>query len=191
MQVSSISRAALAALLSGAFACSADRIQSPSVPGLSTAPASSVADQNSPGASDARVVGGGVVDGPLGLTSQLGIGATSAGGSFQCVMAGRSGGFPFGPWSQVLQMEVHGDVTPGSLTINADGSATFSGKAHVQVVGRDATGKILRADFSDIDYNTTHTAGGAGVATHQLNVVGLGLVFGPTPLKSGRITIVP
>jgi len=191
MQVSSISRAALAALLSGAFACSADRIQSPSVPGLSTAPASSVADQNSPGASDARVVGGGVVDGPLGLTSQLGIGATSAGGSFQCVMAGRSGGFPFGPWSQVLQMEVHGNVTPGSLTINSDGSATFSGKARVQVVGRDATGKILRADFSDIDYNTTHTAGGAGVATHQLNVVGLGLVFGPTPLKSGRITIVP
>ena len=191
MQVSSISRAALAALLSGAFACSADRIQSPSVPGLSTAPASSVADQNSPGASDARVVGGGVVDGPLGLTSQLGIGATSAGGSFQCVMAGRSGGFPFGPWSQVLQMEVHGNVTPGSLTINSDGSATFSGKARVQVVGRDATGKILRADFSDIDYNTTHTAGGAGIATHQLNVVGLGLVFGPTPLKSGRITIVP
>jgi hypothetical protein len=106
-------------------------------------------------------------------------------------MAGRSGGFPFGAWSQVLQMEVHGDVTPGSLTINADGSATFSGKAHVQVVGRDATGKILRADFSDIDYNTTHTAGGPGVATHQLNVVGLGLVFGPTPLKSGRITIMP
>ena len=191
MQVSSISRAALAAVLSGALACSADRIQSPSVPGLSTAPASSVADQNSPGASDARVVGGGVVDGPLGLTSQLGIGATSAGGSFQCVMAGRSGGFPFGPWSQVLQMEVHGNVTPGSLTINSDGSATFSGKARVQVVGRDATGKILRADFSDIDYNTTHTAGGAGIATHQLNVVGLGLLFGPTPLKSGRITIVP
>jgi len=191
MQFSSISRAALAAVLSGALACSADRIQSPSVPGLSTAPASSVADQNSPGASDARVVGGGVVDGPLGLTSQLGIGATSAGGSFQCVMAGRSGGFPFGPWSQVLQMEVHGNVTPGSLTINSDGSATFSGKARVQVVGRDATGKILRADFSDIDYNTTHTAGGAGIATHQLNVVGLGLVFGPTPLKSGRITIVP
>ena len=191
MQVSSISRAALAVLLSGALACSADRIQSPSVPGLSTAPASLGAfDQNSPGASDASVVGGGVVDGPLGLTSQLGIGATSAGGSFQCVMAGRSGGFPFGPWSQVLQMEVHGEVTPGSLTINSDGSATFSGKAHVQVVGRDAAGKILRADFSDIDYNTTHTAGGAGVATHQLNVVGLGLVFGPTPLKSGRITIV-
>ena len=88
-------------------------------------------------------------------------------------------------------MEVHGDVTPGSLTINPDGSATFSGKALVQVVGPDATGKILRAAFSDVDYNTTHTAGGPGDATHQLNVLGLGLVFGPTPLKRGRITIMP
>jgi hypothetical protein len=109
----------------------------------------------------------------------------------RAVMAGRSGGFPFGPWSEVLQMEVHGDVTPGSLTIHPDGSATFSGKALVQVVGLDATGKILRAAFSDVDYNTTHTAGGPGDATHQLNVVGLGLVFGPTPLKRGRITIMP
>lgn len=134
-------------------------------------------------------VGGGVVDGPLGLTSQLGFGASSVGGSFQCVMAGRSGGFPFGPWSQVLQMEVHGDVSPGSLTINADGSATFTGKARVQVVGRDADGKILKAVFTDADYSTTHTAGGAGVATHQLEV--LGLVFGPVFIKSGHITITP
>jgi len=88
-------------------------------------------------------------------------------------------------------MEVHGDVTPGSLTINPDGSATFSGRALVQVVGRDATGKILRAAFSDVAYNTTHTAGGPGDATHQLHVVGLGLVFGPTPLERGRITILP
>lgn len=140
-------------------------------------------------ASDLNVVGGGVVDGPLGLTSQLGFGATSVGGSFQCVMAGRSGGFPFGPWSQVLQMEVHGDVTPGSLTINPDGSATFTGKARVQVVGRDADGKILKAVFTDVDYSTTHLAGGPGSATHQLDVLGLGLVFGPVPLKRGRITI--
>ena len=190
MQVSSISRTALAVFLSGALACKADPIQSPTGPALAPGPASfGAVAQNSP--ATARVVGGGIVDGPLGLTSQLGIAATSAGGSFQCVMAGRSGGFPFGPWSQVLQMDVHGDVTPGSLTINSDGSATFGGKAHVQVVGRDATGKILRADFCDIDYNTTHTAGGPGVATHQLNVVGLGLVFGPTPLKRGRITITP
>lgn len=138
-------------------------------------------------ASGPSVVGGGVVDGPSGLTSQLGFGATAAGGSFQCVMAGRSGGFPFGPWSQVLQMEVHGDVKPGSLTINPDGSATFTGKARVQVVGRDASGKILKAVFTDTGYTTTHTAGGAGIGTHQLEV--LGLVFGPVPLKNGSITI--
>ena len=140
-------------------------------------------------ASNASAVGGGIVGGPLGLTSTLGFGATEAGGSFQCVMAGRSGGFSFGPWSEVLQMEVHGDITPGSLTIDANGSATFSGKAHVQVVGRDSTGKILTAVFNDVDYNTTHTAGGAGVATHQLNVVGLGLFFPTAVLESGHITI--
>ena len=139
MHVSSTSRAALAVLVSAALACSADRIQSPSGSALSPGPASfGAVHQNS--TATASVVGGGIVDGPLGLTSQLGIAATSAGGSFQCVMAGRSGGFPFGPWSQVLQMDVHGDVTPGSLTINSDGSATFGGKAHVHVVGRDATG---------------------------------------------------
>jgi hypothetical protein len=139
-------------------------------------------------ASDLSVVGGGVVDGPLGLTSQLGFGATSEGGSFQCVMAGRSGGFSFGLWSQVLQMEVHGNVTPGSLTINPDGSATFTGKARVQVVGRGAADeKILKAVFSDVEYSTTHSAGGPGIATHQLEV--LGLVFGPVPLKKGKVTI--
>ena len=140
-------------------------------------------------AADASAVGGGIVDGPLGLTSQLGFGATTAGGSFQCVMAGRSSGFAFGPWSQVLQMEVHGDVTPGSLTINPDGSATFGGKAFVQVMGTGADGKVLRAVFSDVDYRTTHVGGGPGEAIHQLTV--LGLVFGPAPLKKGRITIMP
>jgi hypothetical protein len=49
MQVSSISRAALAALLSGALACSADRIQSTSGSTLSPGPASfGAVDQNSP-----------------------------------------------------------------------------------------------------------------------------------------------
>jgi hypothetical protein len=142
-------------------------------------------------ASDASAVGGGIVDGPLGLTSQLGFGATSAGGSFQCVMAGRSGGFPFGPWSQVLQMEVHGDVAPGSLTINPDGSATFAGTATVRVAGRDAGGKILDAVFSGVEYSTTHSAGGAGVGSHQLQLPGLGLAFGPATLKKGNITITP
>jgi len=104
-------------------------------------------------------------------------------------MAGRSGGFPFGPWAEVLQMEVHGDVAPGSLTINSDGSATFSGKARVQVMARDAGGKILKAVFTDADYRTTHEAGGPGTATHQLEV--LGLVFGPVALKRGHIDINP
>jgi hypothetical protein len=140
-------------------------------------------------ASGPRAVGGGVVDGPLGLTSQLGFGANSAGGSFQCVMAGRSGGFAFGPWTEVLQMEVHGDVVPGSLVINEDGSATFGGKARVQVVGRDGSGKLLTAVFTDAEYSTTHAAGGPGVATHRLEV--LGLVFGPAPLKKGRIDVEP
>src|SRR6266853_800797 len=49
MQVSSLSRAALAALLSGAFACSADRSQSHSGPALSPGAASFGAiDENSP-----------------------------------------------------------------------------------------------------------------------------------------------
>jgi len=41
-------------------------------------------------ASDSSVVGGGVVDGPLGLTSQLGFGATSVGGSFFQRSVGKS-----------------------------------------------------------------------------------------------------
>jgi hypothetical protein len=86
-------------------------------------------------------------------------------------------------------MEVHGDVTPGSLTINPDGTATFTGRARVQVVGRDADDKVLKAVFTDVQYRTTHGAGGPGNATHELEVLGLGLTFGPVPLKRGRITI--
>src|SRR5881409_1181822 len=71
------------------------------------------------------VRGGGVVDGPLGTTSQLGFTATSSGGSFLCVMAGRSGGFPFGPWTNIQQMHVQGRVTPGSLSITG-GVATLA-----------------------------------------------------------------
>jgi hypothetical protein len=142
-------------------------------------------------ASGPSAVGGGTVAGPLGLTSQLGFGATNSGGSFQCVMAGRSGGFPFGPWHEVLQMEVHGNVAPNSLTINSDGSATFSGTAFVQVVGLDATGKTLKANFSGVAYHTTHSAGGAGLATHELELPSMGLRFGPEALRSGQITITP
>jgi len=56
-------------------------------------------------------------------------------------------------------------------------------------MGRGADGKIVKAVFNDVDYSTTHTGGGPGEATHQLNV--LGLVFGPAPLKQRRITITP
>src|SRR2546428_11371410 len=76
------------------------------------------------------VRGGGVVDGPLGTTSQLAFTATTSGGSFLCVMAGRSGGFPFFPWSNIQQMLVQGRVTPGSLSITG-GVATFSGTATI------------------------------------------------------------
>src|SRR2546426_8218308 len=88
--------------------------------------------------SGAAVRGGGVVDGPPGLTSQLGFTATSAGGSFLCVMAGRSGGFPFSPWQSVQQMRVEGKVTPGSLNIS-NGIATFHGVATIHVIGTTAS----------------------------------------------------
>src|SRR5439155_22439823 len=80
------------------------------------------------------VCGGGVVDGPLGTTSQLGFNATSSGGSFLCVMAGRSGGSPFGPWQSIQQMHVQGRVTPGSLHISV-GVAMFNCTATIHFVG--------------------------------------------------------
>ncbi len=42
-----------------------------------------------------------------------------SGGHFLCVMAGRSGGFPFGPWQSITQMEVSGPVSAGTLQIAA------------------------------------------------------------------------
>ena len=132
------------------------------------------------------VRGGGVVDGPLGMTSQLGFNATSAGGSFLCVMAGRSGGFPFGPWQNIQQMQVQGRVTPGSLSITG-GVATFSGTATIHVVGTTATGR-LATTLSNVPFVSTQGAGGAGVAWHLLEVSGLP-PFGPEPMKTGHITI--
>src|SRR6266511_2964558 len=108
------------------------------------------------------VRGGGVVDGPLGTTSQLAFTATSSGGSFLCVMAGRSGGFPFGPWSNIQQMLVQGRVTPGSLSISG-GVATFSGTATIHVVGTTSSGR-LAVTMSDVPLVATQAAGGAGVA---------------------------
>src|SRR6266540_47472 len=134
------------------------------------------------------VRGGGVVAGPLGTTSQLGFTATSSGGSFLCVMAGRSGGFPFGPWQNIQQMHVQGRVTPGSLSI-AGGVATFSGTATIHVVGTTSTGRLTMT-LSDVPFVSTQAAGGAGVAWHLLEVSGVG-AFGPEKMKSGQITIWP
>jgi hypothetical protein len=138
--------------------------------------------------SGAAVRGGGVVDGPLGTTSQLGFTATSSGGSFLCVMAGRSGGFPFGPWQSVQQMHVQGRVTPGSLSITA-GVATFSGTATIHVIGRTPSGPLAMT-LTNVGFVSTQAAGGAGVAWHLLQVSGVG-AFGPATMKSGRITIWP
>jgi hypothetical protein len=134
------------------------------------------------------VRGGGVVDGPLGTTSQLGFTATSSGGSFLCVMAGRSGGFPFGPWQSIQQMHVQGSVTPGSLSISG-GVATFSGTATIHVVGTTSTGRLTMT-LSDVPFVSTQAAGGAGIAWHLLEVSGVG-AFGPETMKTGNITIWP
>ena len=134
------------------------------------------------------VRGGGVVAGPLGTTSQLAFTATTSGGSFLCVMAGRSGGFPFGPWSNIQQMLVQGRVTPGSLNITG-GIATFSGTATIHVIGTTSTGR-LAVTLTNVSFVSTQTAGGAGVAWHLLEVSGVG-AFGPGPMKTGHITIWP
>jgi hypothetical protein len=134
------------------------------------------------------VRGGGVVDGPLGTTSQLGFTATSSGGSFLCVMAGRSGGFPFGPWERVQQMHVQGRVTPGSLSI-ANGVATFRGTATIHVIGTTSSGRLAMT-LPNMAFVSTQGAGGAGIAWHQLDVPGVG-TFGPAPMKTGHITIWP
>jgi hypothetical protein len=134
------------------------------------------------------VRGGGVVDGPLGTTSQLGFTATGSGGSFLCVMAGRSGGFPFGPWQSIQQMHVQGRVTPGSLSIS-DGVATFSGTATIHVVGTTTTGPLAMT-LTAVPFTSTQAAGGAGVAWHRLDVSGVG-TFGPAEMSSGHISIWP
>jgi hypothetical protein len=136
------------------------------------------------------VRGGGVVDGPLGLTSQLGFTASSRGGSFLCVMAGQSGGFPFGDWDEILQMQVQGRVTPDTLEI--DGSwSSFEGIAKIHVVGL-ADGHVVTATVLNVHFVSTQQAGGAGEARHILDLPDLGLNFGGPDgalMKSGRITI--
>ena len=144
-------------------------------------------------AGDPSTSGGGIVAGSLGTTSQLGFSASSSGGHFLCVMAGRSGGFPFGPWASVSQMRVAGSVS-GSVTVSG-GVASFSGTATIHVVGKTSTGEVLTATVPNVPYTSRQTAGGAGVATHRLEVVLPG--FGPmafpsvgmAPLSAGHISI--
>ena len=150
-----------------------------------------LAAQSAAFASNPSVSGGGVVDGALGTTSQLGFNASSSGGQFLCVMAGRSGGFAFGPWSSIQQMRVEGPVDAGSLSIAADGSATFGGKATIHVVGKTSSGELLTMTLTGISYTSWQTAGGAGAAIHRLGVElgGPTTYFGPASLRSGHITI--
>jgi hypothetical protein len=101
-------------------------------------------------------------------------------------MAGRSGGFAFGPWQNVQQMLVQGRVTPGSLSITG-GVATFSGIATIHVVGTTPSGDRLAVTMSDVPFVSEQTAGGAGVAEHKLAVPGVGVFAGT--MKTGRITI--
>src|SRR2546427_5531107 len=152
-----------------------------------------LASQSVAYASGPSVSGGGIVDGALGTTSQLGFSASSSGGEFLCVMAGRSGGFPFGPWASVQQMHVQGPVTPGTLSVSGV-IASFSGTATIHVVGKTATGDVLTATVPNVPFTSRQTAGGAGVATHRLEVT---LPSGPlsfpaigmAPLRSGHIRI--
>jgi hypothetical protein len=72
--------------------------------------------------------GGGVVSGPLGATSQLGVTASEVGGHLLWVMAGRASGFPFGPWQVIGQMQ--SPAILGTLRITGEGFS-FAGVATV------------------------------------------------------------
>src|SRR5205809_4412307 len=111
-----------------------------------------LASQTVADASGPRVTGGGVVDGALGTTSQLGFTASSSGGEFLCVMAGRSGGFPFGPWASIQQMRVKGTVT-SPVTLSG-GIASFSGTATIHVVGTALTGGVLTMTVPNVPYTS-------------------------------------
>jgi hypothetical protein len=131
MQVSSISRAALAVLLSGALACSTDRIQSPSGPALSPGPASlSVVDQNSP-ASYKWIVAGDVTQSSNGDqkielkgTGTLGIHPESATGGGTFISA--AGVIGSGTWivTELLSFQSYGTSPSFPQTFNA-GRAQF------------------------------------------------------------------
>ena len=105
-------------------------------------------------------------------------------------MAGRSGGFPFGPWASVSQMQVQGGVTPGSLTISGS-SSSFTGFARVHVVGKTPSGDVLKASFDHVAYVSRQGAGGAGTAWHWLQIPAFGIDTGASTLIAGHITIAP
>lgn len=108
------------------------------------------------GTFNADLDGDGDIDG-----SQFGMGVVirgnTAGGHFECLMAGRSDilGLPL--------MAIEGKVDAG--TADADGSASFSGTASVNL----ANGQIFR----DVPFTVRVTAGGAGIGTLQLTVIGV------------------
>src|SRR5262245_63421913 len=108
------------------------------------------------GTFNADLDGDGDIDG-----SQFGIGVTmradgSAQGHFLCLMAGRS------DILGLSLMAVQGPVSTGSD--NGNGSVTFSGVGSVNL----GNGTI----FNGIPFTVTVTAGGAGVGTLQLTVIG-------------------
>jgi hypothetical protein len=134
MQVSSISQAVLAALLSGALACSADRIQSPSGSALSPGPTSLGAlDQNSP-ATYKWIVGGDRAASSTGDTIKLtghgtlGIHPESATGGGTFISA--AGVIGSGTWivTELLSFQAYG---PGTLPNLPPGST--SGRALFRV----------------------------------------------------------
>lgn len=153
------------------------------------------------GSTSAR--GGGLVGGSPGLTfgaskSQFGFTASASGGQFQCLMAGRSGGFSaFG--LIVLAMDVHGNVTPGSLVVKKVSNyvihdltvsgllATFSGMSTVKIVGRAPDGSIVTMTM-ELEYNAEAFAGGAGTAVLHLHHPGPELDPGGI-VESGQVKI--
>jgi hypothetical protein len=118
--------------------------------------------------SSTRVTGGGTgtfyadLDGDGEIDgSQFGMGVTvyasgSAKGHFLCLMAGRS------DILGLSLMAVEGPVSSG--VDNDDGGVTFNGVGTVNL----ANGTIFRG----IPFQVTVTAGGAGVGTLQLTVIG-------------------
>jgi len=123
------------------------------------------------GSFGADLDGDGQIDGSqFGLVVAI-MGNGAARGSFLCLMAGRS---------EILGlhlMSVQGQVTGGVL--NADGSATFSGIASVNLGG----GTIVPGK----PFQVTAWPGGPGVGKMQLTVVGaFDGVPGDTTLGNGN-----